>query len=259
MGQTFQQRNRRNIQRVAGHGFKGADAAFAQNHLFVAARHDVFGAHQQLFDGTGQTAFQQNRLVDFAQLFQQLKVLHIARAHLNDIHILEQLQMRSGHDLGHDRQTGFGAGFAQQFQPFGAQALERIGRGAGLERAATQKRRAGRFDILGDLHDLLLAFHRAGTRDHAQATAADHRAAAQIDHRILGMEFAVGFFIRLLHPLDAFHLVLRRQRLNIHRGGISQQTQHGRMGAVPGVDRHIVTLRQFAGEIFRLCSGRSGF
>ena len=43
-------RNRRDVQRVAGVGFERADAALAQDHVVVAARHDVFGGEQQLFD-----------------------------------------------------------------------------------------------------------------------------------------------------------------------------------------------------------------
>ena len=43
VSQLAQHRDGRQIQRVARVGFKGADAALAQNHLLIAFTHDVFG------------------------------------------------------------------------------------------------------------------------------------------------------------------------------------------------------------------------
>ena len=36
---------------VAGGGFEGADAAFAQDDVGIAVGDDVFGGHQEFFDG----------------------------------------------------------------------------------------------------------------------------------------------------------------------------------------------------------------
>lgn len=60
---------------------------------FVAACHDVLSAHQPLLNRVRQPALEQNRLMRLAQHLQQLKVLHVARANLNNIHIVEQRQM----------------------------------------------------------------------------------------------------------------------------------------------------------------------
>ena len=46
------------IQRVAGVLFKSADAALAQDHVLVAACHDVLGAHDPLLNGVGQAALE---------------------------------------------------------------------------------------------------------------------------------------------------------------------------------------------------------
>ena len=78
-------------ERVAGVVVKRADAALAEDDLLVAAGHDVFRAHQQLFDGVGQAALEQDGLVGLAKLLEQVKVLHIPRADLNHVDVLEQL------------------------------------------------------------------------------------------------------------------------------------------------------------------------
>ena len=63
--------------------------------LLVAAGHDVFRAHQQLLERVGKAALEQDRAcLDRAQLLQQIEILHVARADLNDVNILEQRQMR---------------------------------------------------------------------------------------------------------------------------------------------------------------------
>jgi len=50
------ERNRRNIQRVAGVCLKRADAPLAEDDALVAPGHDIFGAHEQLLQGVGQAA-----------------------------------------------------------------------------------------------------------------------------------------------------------------------------------------------------------
>ncbi len=167
-------------------GLIGADAAFAQDNLFVAARHDVFGAHQQLLNGAGQAALEQNGLVDFSERFQQLEVLHIACADLNDIDILKKGQVGNAHDFRDNGKAGLLARLVQKFEPLGFQALEGIGRGAGLEGAAAQKLRAGGFYALGDAADLVVAFHRAGAGDDGKPAVADFLSRGQGDDGIVG-------------------------------------------------------------------------
>ena len=49
MGQLMEHGHGGQIQGVAGIIAVGTDAAFTQNHTLVAAGHDIFGAHEQLF------------------------------------------------------------------------------------------------------------------------------------------------------------------------------------------------------------------
>ena len=194
------------VQRVAHAVLKGADAPLAQNHLLAALGHDVFGAHHELLQRGGKTALEQHRLAHAAHRLEQLEVLHVPRAHLDQVHILEHGNVLGVHDLGHDGHAGFGPGMAQQLQALGPHALEGVGGGAGLEGAAAQKARAAGLHLICHQADLLLALHAAGTGDHREVSAAD-LGAADLDHGVLGVELAVGLFVGLR---DAAHLVHRR-------------------------------------------------
>ena len=95
------------IQRVAGVFFVGADAAFAQNDIFVAAGHDIFGRHKEFFHRVGKAALEQDGLAGLPQFLEQLEVLHIACADLEAVAFFhEQLNMRGIGDFGDDRQSG---------------------------------------------------------------------------------------------------------------------------------------------------------
>ena len=67
MREIFQHGNRVDIGRVARGRFECADAALAQDDLFVAAREEVFGRHEQFFDGGAETALEQNTFTRFAE------------------------------------------------------------------------------------------------------------------------------------------------------------------------------------------------
>ena len=73
MRQLMQHKHSREVERVARVIMKRADAAFAEDDLLVAAGHDVFRAHQQLFERVGQAALEQDGLVRLAKLTQQVK------------------------------------------------------------------------------------------------------------------------------------------------------------------------------------------
>ena len=77
MGEFFQHGNGRQIQGVAGIGFKGADAALAQNDPVVSLGHDVLGRHQPFLDGGGQAPFEHHGFSHPAHAFQQLEILHV--------------------------------------------------------------------------------------------------------------------------------------------------------------------------------------
>ena len=104
-----------------------------------------------------------------------------------------------------------------------AHALEGIGGGAGLEGAAPEELGAGVLYTFGDLHDLPLRLHRAGACDQAQAAVTDFLASRQCDHRVIRVEFPVGFFVGLLYPFDAFHNILGGDIIDIDGRGIADK------------------------------------
>src|SRR5262249_13137489 len=101
------------IERVARVGFKGADAALAENHVVVAAGKDVFGAEQELFHRRRHTAFEKNGFADFAECAQQVIVLHVARADLVNVHVLaHHFDLRRVHDFADGEQAELVGGLA---------------------------------------------------------------------------------------------------------------------------------------------------
>ena len=127
MRQLVDHRDRRNIHRVARVRFKSADAALAQNHLVISARQNVFRREQPLFERRRNAALQQCRLAQFPDFAQQVEVLHIARADLQDIGIrAQQRNLRRVHHLADHEKAAPVRRLAQQLQPFFAQSLETI-------------------------------------------------------------------------------------------------------------------------------------
>jgi len=92
---------------------------------------------EKLLDGRRGAALEQHRLADLAQLGQKQEVLRVAGADLEHIGVLaDDVEIAWVHDLGDDRQAGVVTRGGEHAQPFLAQPLERIGRGARLEGAA---------------------------------------------------------------------------------------------------------------------------
>ena len=200
VGHLFEHRHRRKVQRVAHARFKSTDAPLAEYDVRVSFSHDVLGAHDKFFQGAGQPALEQHRHIQFADRFEQLKVLHIARADLDHIDPGFQKKRDVGgvHQFGHNWLAGHSPGFLQQRKPFGTQPLKAVRACARLERTAAQNRSAGGLHPLGNAGDLFLAFNAAGAGHHGEMPAAnfDRVFAADGDDRIVRVEFAVGFFIR---------------------------------------------------------------
>ncbi len=224
MGMHFHQRHSRDIQVVADHRLKGSDAALTEDHIFVAARVNIFSRHQEFLHGCGKAAFQQNWLFGTPQLLEQHKVLHIARAQLDDIDIGKQIQVLFAHDFGDNRQSGLPLGFQQQPEAFGFHPLEGIRGGARLERASAQEGRPRLFDRFGNHQDLIFALHRARPGEHIKIALAN-LSPGDFKHSIGRMHLAVDRLIRLGDTADIFHRTVRKQRALIDTGGIAQQAK----------------------------------
>ena len=116
--------NRGDVAGVARGGFEGADAALAENHVGIAVRDDVFGGHEQFFDGGAEAALQQHGPAAFAERFQEHEVLHVARADLHDVGVLrDEIDVAIAHDFGDDAEAGRGFRFLQELQAFFFHAL----------------------------------------------------------------------------------------------------------------------------------------
>jgi hypothetical protein len=127
------------VESVTGRAVEGPDAALAQNHLLIALRENVFGGRDPFLDRAGQAALEQHGPVQLPDLAQQVQVLHVARADLNDAGILrDTLRLFHGHHFSDNRKPDLTPGRYQQFQSLPAETLEGVGRRPGLEHAATQ-------------------------------------------------------------------------------------------------------------------------
>ncbi len=183
--ELLEHRHRRQVERVAVGGLERADPALAQQHVRVALLEDVLRRHQQLVERRGDPALEQRRAPGAADLGQQRVVLHVASADLDDVgHLEHRLEVARVHQLGDDRQPGLGLGLREQPQALLAEALEGVGRGAGLVGAAAQQRAAGVLHDARRRHQLVARLHRAGPGDHREVLAAD-LPAVDLDDRAL--------------------------------------------------------------------------
>ncbi len=187
--QRLQHRDRRDVHRVARVRLKGADAPLAQHQVIVAAGQDVLGAQQQLFNRGRDAALQQHRLADPAKLPQQVEVLHVARAHLETVHIGQhRLNLRDLHHLANHQQARLIGSLTHDLQPGNAHSLERVRRRPRFVCAAAQKLRSRRGTLLGTQPDLLLALHRARTAHDHDLVSTNHHAVGEVNARALRPE-----------------------------------------------------------------------
>ena len=236
MAQLMQLRHGGEIQRVAGIVTEGADAALAEDHPLVSGSHDILRAHQQLPERVGKAALEQNRLVELAQLAQQIIVLHAAGTHLQHVHILKKRELDGAHDLRDNGKPRLGPRELQQLDPALVQTGKIVGRGAGLEGAAAQQIGAGGLDRARYSEDLLLTFHRAGPGDHRKMATADLDA-SHLHDQVVGMKFAVAAPEGLGHALDGVNNVKAADQIRVHGRGIADQTENGMEFPLGDVDR----------------------
>ena len=235
VGHLVQHHHTGKVEGVAHAGLKGADAALAEDDVLVALSHDVLGAHHELFQRIGKAALEQHRLLLTADGLEQLKVLHVAGTHLNEVYILEQGQVLGVHDLGHDGSTGGAACQLEQVEALAAHPLEGVGRGAGLERAAAQQGSTGGLHALGTVGDLFLALDAAGARNDREIAAADLHA-VHIDDAVVRMELAVGFLVRLGHAAAGLDHRVRQHPALSNGLGVADEAEDVGVAALGVVD-----------------------
>ena len=227
MGFLLEDGHHRKVQRVAGVFFKRADAALAENDVFIAAGHDVLRAHDPFLDGIGKPALEQHRLFHFAHGLQKLEVLHIARTDLHKVHIfLKFIDLVLAHQLADDGHAGRFTRRRHGQNALCAKALERIGRGARLVRAAAQHAAARVLHFAGNAHGLLLALDAARPADDGDLFAAAHLDAAHVDDAVRLVKQAVRLFVRLGHTLHVFHIRVRPHLFFVDNRRVAHQAEH---------------------------------
>ena len=165
-------RHGRQVERVAGRGLEGADAALAQDHVRVAGRQDVLGRQQPLLDRRAQAALEEDRPAALPDGLEQHEVRHVARADLEDVDVLlEDRHVGRVDHLADDGQAERVVCLVQELEGGQAEALERVRRGARLEGAAAQDAGALALDGAGRLHELLARLDRARAGHHHELLA----------------------------------------------------------------------------------------
>src|SRR5437016_14111882 len=101
MSALLDQRDGREIERVARRRLEGADAALAEHHLIVSAREEVFGREKPLLYRRRRAALQKHGAARASQSLEQREVLHVARADLEQSSAVQRRELRRLHHLGH--------------------------------------------------------------------------------------------------------------------------------------------------------------
>ncbi len=175
---------------VAGVSFKGADAALAEDDVRVAVGGDVFGGHEEFFQGGAEAAFEQDGAAAFSEGFEERVVLHIAGADLEHVGIGgDEVDVGFREDFGDDGEAGALAGKGEEAEAFFAEALELVRGGAGFEGAAAQEGRAAGGNRIGGAEDLVFGFDAAGAGDDGEGALAEY-GFADLDEGARGVELA---------------------------------------------------------------------
>ena len=114
---------------------------------------------------------QQNRLLQLSYFLQEIKILHISRADLDDVDICKQGDLPHICDFGDNGKPRCLLGLHQDFHSGSAQTLKIVGRGSGLKCAAPEHVGAGVLNRPGGAEHLLVCFHGTGAGNQAEMPA----------------------------------------------------------------------------------------
>lgn len=206
VGFGFEDGNGGEVEGIAGPGFVSADTAFAEQEAGVVIGEDVFAGEEPFFDLHGHATFHQDGFAGAGGGDEQLEVLGVAGADLEDIGVFgDYFRVVFGEQFSDHGQAGFATGAGEEFEAFFAEALEFVGGGAGFEGAAAEDGGAGFLDCLGGAQELVGAFDRARAGHDMELGAADHHL-ADGDGGIGGVGFAADQFMAFLDGGDRFDL-----------------------------------------------------
>jgi len=88
---------------VADVFFVSANPALAEHDLRVALGHDVFGGEEEFFERSAHAALEEDGFGLLADGVEQIKILHVACADLQDIRVIgDEFDLIDRHDFGDD-------------------------------------------------------------------------------------------------------------------------------------------------------------
>ncbi len=155
-------------------------------------------------------------------------VLHVARADLEDVHVIHHhLNLRRVHHLADGEEAKFVRGFAHKLEARFSHPLEGIRRSTRLESPAAKDLRTGFGNALGDGKNLFTRFDRARSGRNNDFRAADFYAAAKIDDGAFRPELAAGEFEWLGDAHDFAHAVQQFEVAMIEIAVNANRAEHG--------------------------------
>lgn len=230
MGFLFGNRDGSQIESVAGVGLERADAALAEEDIWVAVGEDILGGQQPLLDFLAHPALEEHRFARSGALDEELEILRVAGADLEDVgRGGDMLDIALTEDFCDDFQSGFPAGAVQEAEAFLPEALKFIRRRAGLVGAAAKNGRPGRFDGAGRGEKLLLVFHRAGAGHQREVSSADFHA-IHIHNGVLRMRLPACELVAFLDAQNALDLREGGEGLEILVGAFVADRRDHRLG-----------------------------
>jgi len=170
----------RQIESVAGMVGECAHAAFAEHHVVIAFAQDVFGGHQELVEGGGHAALEEDGFFGAAGALEQREILHVAGADLDNVGVFfDEVEAFVVDGFGDDAEAVVLADLRENFEAVFAEALKTVRGSARFVGAATEKFYAGFLDAFSGGEALLFGFYRARPANQAHVFAAEKNVAAR--------------------------------------------------------------------------------
>jgi hypothetical protein len=174
MAALFHGRNDGEVESVARKIGERSNAALAEHDAVIALGEDVLGGHEEFVERGGHAALEEDGFLGAACAFEERKVLHVARADLDDVGVfLDEVERFIVDRFSDDAETVGRADFRKNLEAIFAEPLKAIRRSARLVGAAAEESRTGFFDALSDSQALLLGFHGARACYESDVLAAD--------------------------------------------------------------------------------------
>ena len=205
----------------------------------------MLGREQQILDGSGNATLQQDRLGLLAELVQQAEVLHVARAHLQNVGIArDQGDLGMVDDFAHHQQAVALGRLTQQDEPLFTGTFGAVRRFAAPEDAGPEGASSGLGRHFRRALQLLAAFHSGRAGQHHHPIAADLDApidGAHAHHRTLGAKAPAGQLVRRCDAMRFLHAIHHFEDRKIGFGPAAHSAKHGvhHAGGAVYIETHV--------------------